>query len=72
MFKEENNFKYLGYEISYGNEKDVQQLPAKFAQKLGNLKKHFSTKFGPEVIKNKSIQCTGSPFSFIRKRNLGP
>jgi hypothetical protein len=35
------NFKYLGCEISYGNEKDIQQKPAQFAQILGILKNTF-------------------------------
>jgi hypothetical protein len=33
------NFKYLGCEISYGNEKDVQE--AKFSQNTGNCTQHF-------------------------------
>jgi hypothetical protein len=35
------NFKYLGCEISYGNEKNVQQTLAKFSQNTGNCTQHF-------------------------------
>jgi len=36
-----NNFKYLGCEIPYQNEKDIQQKLANFSQILGTLKHHF-------------------------------
>jgi hypothetical protein len=35
------NFKYLGCEISYENEKYIQQKLAKFAQTVGILKNTF-------------------------------
>jgi len=35
------NFKYLDREISYENEKDIQQKPAKFAQLLGIIRNMF-------------------------------
>jgi len=31
------NFKYLSFETSYENEKDIQQKLAKFAKILGNI-----------------------------------
>ena len=36
--KEENNFKYFGFEISFRNEKYAEQKLTKFAQTLGILK----------------------------------
>jgi hypothetical protein len=49
------NFKYLGCEISCGNEKDIEQKPAQFAQMLGILNNTFETNFGQEIFKNKNI-----------------
>ena len=49
------NFKYLGCEISCGNEKDIQQKPAQFCSNAGNSKQHFETNFGQEILKNKHI-----------------
>ena len=37
------NFKCLGYEISYENEKDIQQKLAKFSQLLGILNNTFKS-----------------------------
>jgi hypothetical protein len=40
-FLQVENFKYLGHEISYENEKDIQQKPGKFAQLLGIINNTF-------------------------------
>jgi hypothetical protein len=39
------NFKYLRCEISYGNEEDIQQTPAKFSKIVGILNSTFKPKF---------------------------
>jgi hypothetical protein len=67
-----NYFKYLSCEICYENEKDIQQEVGKFAQILGIRNNIFKNTSGPEIFKNKSMQCTGCPHSFIWKRNLDP
>jgi len=53
--QEEKNFKYLGCEISYGNEKDVQQQLSKFDQILGILKDTFQTNLVQKLSRIKSI-----------------
>ena len=68
-----NNFRYLDCEILYKNKKDIQQKLAKFAQILGILKNTLQTNFRPEIFRNKSKKCSGSPYSFIKKlRGLSP
>jgi hypothetical protein len=54
MFTTSKSFKYPCCQISYENEKDIQQKRPKFAQIMGILK-HFYTDFGPEVYKNLGI-----------------
>jgi hypothetical protein len=53
MFKTIKKFKYLGCEISYENNKDIQQQVTKFTQITGNLNSTFKTRFGPEIFKYK-------------------
>jgi hypothetical protein len=48
-----NNFKYLGCDISYVNQKGNEQKLAKFAEILG-IQKQFQTSFGQENFENKS------------------
>jgi hypothetical protein len=40
MLRQVKNFKYLGYEISYENERNIKKL-VKFSQKLEILNKNF-------------------------------
>jgi hypothetical protein len=40
-FLQVENFKNLDHEISYENEKDIQQKPVKFAQLLGIINNTF-------------------------------
>jgi len=53
MFTTVKKFKYLGCEISYENDKDIQQHVAKFTQIPGILNCTFKIKFGPEISSTK-------------------
>jgi len=48
------NFKYLGCEMSYENEKDIQEKLAKFPQILG-IETTLLNQLGPVIFKNVSI-----------------
>jgi hypothetical protein len=69
------NFKYLGYEISYENEKDVPEKVAKFAQILRILNNTFK----PNLFQKSSrikvrnalvlpIRLHGSEISTLRQK----
>jgi len=45
----------IGCEISYENEKDIQQKLAKFVQLLGILNNTFKTNLSPHISWNKSV-----------------
>lgn len=53
IFTAITKFKYLGFESSYENDKDIQQRETKFTLIPGNLKSTFKMKFGPEIFKYK-------------------
>jgi hypothetical protein len=53
MFTTIKKFKCLGCDISYENDKDIQQQLAKFTQIPGILNSTFKTKFGSEIFKYK-------------------
>jgi len=52
---EVKNFKYLGCEISFGNEKDSQHKLLTFAEILGNLPNTFKPTWSTEIFKNESL-----------------
>jgi hypothetical protein len=53
MFTTVKKFKYLGCEISYENDKNINQYVAKFIQIPRILNCTFENKFGPEIFKYK-------------------
>ena len=59
MFTKVNNFRNLGCEIFYQNEKDIQQKLAKFAQILGilniNLQPTLVQKFSGIKVNNAPV-----------------
>jgi hypothetical protein len=56
------NFKYLGCEISCGNEKDIHQKPAQFAQILGIINNTFKPTLVKKFSKIKIYTIRAFPF----------
>jgi hypothetical protein len=55
------NFKYLGCEISYENEKDIQQNPANCSQILGILNNNFNPTLVQKFSKIKVYNALALP-----------
>ena len=55
------NFQYLGYDIYYEYEKDIQQKLAKFAQILGIMNNNFKPNFVHKFLKIKVHNALAPP-----------
>jgi hypothetical protein len=62
MFKKVKNFKYLGCEISYKNEKDVQQKVTKVAHILGIINNAFKPTLAHKSSRIKVYNALAVPF----------
>ena len=60
--KQINNFKYLGFEISYNNEKDVQQKVTKVAHILRILNNAFKPNLVHKSSRIKVCNALAVPF----------
>jgi cupin superfamily acireductone dioxygenase involved in methionine salvage len=76
MFKQVKNFKCLSCEVSYGNEKDIQQKITKFAPILGigsnTFKPNLVQKFSRKRVYNAlevPICLYGSEIWTLRKKD---
>jgi hypothetical protein len=67
-----NNFKYLGCDIFYQNEKNIQQKWARFAQNTGNSKPHTLNPTLFPKFSTMELYNALTSHSFIWKRNLDP
>ena len=67
-----NNFKYLGFEISYKSERDIEQKLATFAQIVGIRNKNCKQTLVRKLSRIKVHNALAVPNSFIWKRNLDP
>jgi len=66
------NFKYLGFEISYENEKDIQQTPAKFSQILGIINNNFKPTLVQKFSRIKVYDTLALPVLIYERQTWTP